>query len=371
MNKIFTKKQATLIKAIPIKKGLIPLVAIVGLIILIAWMAGSFNDRIEPGIKPQGQIDLADAIAVDIEQVETVEPVPASITARQTTVISSRVLARITDIYVNAGDRVSRDQPLVLLENNEYQAQVQQARAQVQALDARLVEAMSDLERSIQLRSTGVLSQSDLDRARANHDSLVAELDAAQQSLQQSETLLGYTRILSPIDGLVVDRFAEPGDTASQGVQILTLYNPTTLRVEAQVRETQALGLKQGQSLRVEIPSLDQTLDAVIEERVPAADPGSRSFLIKARLQPNPNLQPGMYARLMIPATTETQILIPADRVARIGQMNLVWVASPNGSIERRFVKTGTDRQDDRVQITSGIKADEQVMPIPEEPIVP
>jgi membrane fusion protein, multidrug efflux system len=366
MRTTFTKKQASVIK-----KGLIPVAAIAGLILLIAWMAGSFNERIEPGIEPQGQIDLANAIAVDVEQVETVEPVPASITARQTTIISSRVLARITDIFVNAGDRVDQQQPLVQLENNEYQAQVQQARAQVHALEARLVEAKSDLERSVQLRSTGVLSQSDLDRARANHDSLVAELDAAQQSLQQSETLLAYTRILSPIDGLVVDRFAEPGDTASPGIQILTLYNPTTLRVEAQVRETLALGLKQGQSLKAEIPSLNQTLNAVIEERVPAADPGSRSFLIKARLEENPDLQPGMYARLMIPSSTEKQLLIPADRVAQIGQMHLVWVASSTGSIERRFVKTGTDRQDGRIQITSGINADEQVLPIPEEPIVP
>ncbi|MEX2366397.1 MAG: efflux RND transporter periplasmic adaptor subunit, partial [Pseudohongiellaceae bacterium] len=237
-------------------------------------------------------------------------------------------------------------------------------------LEARLVEARNDLERSTQLHSTGVLSQSDLDRVRANHDSLVAELDAAGQALEQSETLLGYTHILSPIDGLVVDRFAEPGDTVSPGVQILTLYNPTTLRVEAQVRETLALGLQQGQSLQVEIPSLGQTLTAAIEERVPAADTGSRSFLIKAWLEENPGLQPGMYARLMIPSSTEEQLLVPADRVAEVGQMRLIWVASPNGQAERRFVRTGTEREDGRIQITSGVTTDDRILPIPEDPIV-
>jgi len=360
-----TDKQASLLK-----KWLIPFAAVLSLVIVIAWMAGSFSQKIEPGLEATSAQDLTGAITVDVEQVLKTEPVPASITARQTTVISSRVLARITEIFVNAGDQISQQQPLIMLENDDFQAQVQQARAQINALEARLVETRSDLERSIELRSTGVLSQSDLDHVRANHDSLVAELEAAGQVLEQAETLLGYTRILSPIDGLVVDRFAEPGDTVSPGVQILSLYNPTTLRVEAQVRETLALGLEQGQSLQVEIPSLGQTLTAVIEERVPAADTGSRSFLIKAWLEENPSLQPGMYARLMIPSSTEEQLLVPADRVAEIGQMRLIWVVSQNGQAQRRFVRTGTEREDGRVQITSGLTAEDRIMPIPDDPIV-
>lgn len=350
-----------------LKKWLAPLVAILGLILIIAWMAGSFREQIEPGIDAAETGDLSNAIAVEAEQMEKFEPVPASIAARETTIISSRVLARITEISVSAGDQVSQGQLLVTLENDDFQAQVQQARARISALEARLLEARSDLERSVQLRNTGVLSQSDLDRARANHDSLAAELDAASQALEQAETLLSYTRILSPIDGLIVDRFAEPGDTASPGMQILTLYNPMTLRVEAQVRETLALDLQLGQSLQVEIPSMGQTLDAIIEERVPAADPGSRSFLVKARLEENPRLQPGMYARLMIPASIETRLLVPSDRVAEIGQMRLVWVANSEGIVERRFVRTGPELEDGRVQVTSGLTDGELLLPLPQE----
>ncbi len=353
-------------QVISIKKWLLPVIAVIGLVVVIAWMAGIFSNKIEPGLDSDTPRELANAISVDIERVQNYEPVPASIAARQTTVISSRVLARITDILVNAGDKVSHGDLLVTLENNDFQAQVQQARARVNALDARLTEAQTDLNRSRQLRESGVLSQSDLDRARANHDSLVAEIEAARQALDQSETLLGYTRIQSPIDGLVVDRFSEPGDTVSPGVQILTLYNPTTLRVEAQVRESLSLSLAQGQSLQVEIPSLNKTLNAVIEERVPAADPGSRSFLVKARLEQTPGLQPGMYARLMIPSSIEEQILVPADRIGQVGQMQIAWVASPQGNIERRFVRTGTLYPDGRIQITSGLDSNDLILPIPE-----
>ncbi len=350
-----------------LKKGLVPVIAILGLVLVVAWMAGSFRDQIEPGLEPNPAHELTNALPVDIERIETFEPVPASIAARQTTIISSRVLARITDILVNAGDQVSQGDLLVMLENEDFQAEVQQARARVNALEARLIEAQTDLERSLQLRQTGVLSQSDLDRARANHDSLVAELDAARQALEQSETILGYTRIQSPIDGLVVDRFSEPGDTASTGVQILTLYNPTTLRVEAHVRESLSLALAQGQSLQVQIPSLEQTLNATIEERVPAADPGSRSFLVKARLEQTPGLQPGMYARIMIPSHIEEQLLVPKDRIGRVGQMQIAWVATPAGQIERRFVRTGTDYPDGRIQVTSGLTAEDRILPIPEQ----
>ena len=96
----------------------------------------------------------------------------------------------------------------------------------------------------------------------------------AVQALEEAKTALGYTEILAPFDGRVVDRFAEPGDTAQPGTKLLALYNPLSLRVEAQVREVVALGLEVGQDLQVEIPAMQKIVDAVIQERVPAADPG-------------------------------------------------------------------------------------------------
>jgi RND family efflux transporter MFP subunit len=250
------------------------------------------------------------------------------------------------------------------LENSDIKAQVQQAQARIRATSARLKEAKQNLGRVQELQAGGVMSVADLDKAQANHETLLAELAGANQALEEARTALSYTEIVAPFDGRVVDRFSEPGDTAQPGSKLLALYNPLSLRVEAHVREHLALSLEVGQPLQVEIPSLEKIVDAVIQERVPAADPGSRSFLVKAGVAFDKNMLPGMYARLLVPAGTEKQLLIPADRVVHVGQLDLVWVYK-DGRSYRRFVRIGQVVQDGQIEILAGLAEGDMVLPLP------
>ena len=345
----------------PAKRIILPIAAIAILLLMVAWMAGLFSDRIEPGLKPAPAHSADQAITVGATAVAVTEAVPASVEAKQATVISSRILAQIKKIHVRAGDSVRTGELLVELEKSDLEAKAQQATEQVRGVSARLREARQSLDRITELYQRKLVARAELDRARANFDSLTAELAGARQAGEEAEAALAFSEIRAPIDGRVVDRFAEPGDTASPGAKLLSLYNPLTLRVEAQVREQLALALELGQGLLVDIPSLNKTVDAVIEERVPAADPGSRSFLIKARVQYDKDMLPGMYARMIVPAGTEQQLLIPADRVVEVGQLNLLWVLE-NGQAYRRFVRVGKSLGD-QVEILAGLNPGEQVLP--------
>jgi len=346
------------------KKIILSLLAIVALLLMIAWMAGLFTEKIPPGTNAIVQTNLGEPVAVEAYDVAITESVPASVEAAQATLISSRLLARISAVNVRAGDTVSKGDLLLELENSDVNARVQQAEAQIQATTARLNEARQNLGRVQELKTGGVMSVADLEKAQAIHNTLLAELSGARQALEEAKVALSYTRIVAPFDGRVVDRFAEPGDTAQPGSKLLALYNPLSLRVEAQVRESVALGLEVGQALRVEIPSLQKIVDAVIEERVPAADPGSRSFLVKAGVAFDRSLLPGMYARLLVPVGTGKQLLIPADRVVHVGQLDLVWVYE-NGQSYRRFVRIGQVVQNDQVEILSGLAEGDLVLPLP------
>ena len=346
------------------KKIIFPLLAIVALLLMIAWMAGLFVEKIPPGIDTVVQANTGEPVAVEARAVTITEKVPASVEAAQTTLISSRMLARIVAISVRAGDTVNRGDLLLELENSDIKAQVQQAESQIRSTTARMNEARQNLGRVEELQAGGVMSVSDLEKAQAIYETLIAEHAGANQALEEAKTALGYTKIVAPFDGRVVDRFAEPGDTAQPGTKLLALYNPLSLRVEAQVREVLALGLETGQSLQVEIPSLQKVVEAIIEERVPAADPGSRSFLVKAGFAFDSNLLPGMYARLLVPVGTGRQLLIPADRVVHVGQLDLVWVYE-DGQSYRRFVRIGQVLQDGRIEILSGLAEGELVLPLP------
>ena len=268
------------------KKFGVPLTAIVVLLLMVAWMAGLFSEKIPPGVNPPEAVNLDEAVAVMAVDVTIIEKVPASVEATQATLISSRLIARIVAVNVRAGDIVSRGDLILELENSDIKAQVQQAESRIRAASARLKEAEKTLNRVQELQQDGVVSISDLDKAVANHESLLAEMAGARQSLEEAKTALSYTEIVAPFDGRIVDRFAEPGDTAQPGTKLLALYNPLYLRIEAQVREHLALGLEVGQPLQVEIPSLEKIVDAVIEERVPAADPVPRTGRNVPPLQP-------------------------------------------------------------------------------------
>ena len=162
----------------------------------------------------------------------------------------------------------------------------------------------------------------------------------------------------------MVERYAEPGDTASPGDKLLSLYNPLSLRIEAAVRETIALPLELGQALEVEIPSLDRTLPAQIEELVPAADPASRSFMVRARVEYDGQLLPGMYARLLVPAGRESLLLVPQDLVTEYGQLDIVWVIE-DGRTDRRFIRAGREISPGMIEVISGLEEGDRLLPPP------
>jgi len=297
-----------------------------------------------------------------LEDVMVTEPVPAGIGARQATTISSRTLARITQILVRAGDSVSKGQLLLELERSDLESRFQQAAERVRSVTARQEEARQSLERTEQLYGRDLVSAAALDEARANYSALSADLASAKQAVREAEVAISFTEIRSPIDGRVVERFAEPGDTASPGDKLLALYNPNSMRVEAAVREGLATHLVLGQEVQVEVPVLDLLLTARIEELVPAADPGSRTFTVKAQVGYSGQLLPGMYARMLIPAGSERLLLIPKDRVVEYGQLDIVWV-DHEGDVDRRFIRTGREIRPGILEVVSGLEQGELVVP--------
>lgn len=343
---------------------LIVLLAIAGLLLVVAWMAGMFSEKMAPGTTKPPVVDSSAAITVISQPRKLYEPVPASIQAKQATMISSRILSRIEKIHVRAGDLVDKGQLLIELEQTDLQSRLSQANAAVNSVNARLVEAKQSLARAVELSKTGVIAKADLDRAKANHDALLADLTNAKQASHEAKVALGFAKIFAPMNGRIVDRFAEPGDTTQPGVQLLSLYNPLSLRVEAHVREQLAMSLSLQQQLTVVIPATNRQLVSTIEELVPAGNPGSRSFLVKCSLHYSEGLLPGMYARLHIPAGTQSALLVPSRTVARVGQLDVVWTVD-QGVVTRRFIRTGKTADNDMVEVISGLKAGEQLLPVP------
>ena len=119
------------------------------------------------------------------------------------------------------------------------------------------------------------------------------------------------------------------------------------------------------QVFQLSIIALGRLFEAVVDEIVPSADPGSRTFLVKVRLASSSGLFPGMFGRLLIPIGQTKKIYIPQKAVTHVGQLNFVMVRTNQGPV-RRYVRLGSRTPDDHVEIISGLSQGEQILTSPE-----
>jgi RND family efflux transporter MFP subunit len=347
-------------------------------------------DRIEPGAfapvnRPSFNPDKKASAVIEesdqwYEAVGTVRP-------RTETRIESRVTGQILAVQVNPGDTVEKGALMVSLDSRQLTTRLDQAKQALKTAEAGREQARYGLDAA---RAAFKQAQANYLRVKGFFESQAAtaqELEAAESYYRQAEAgvkraeealaaseasirqaqavvkesliSLEYTRILAPQAGVVLKRFVEPGDLALPGKPLVALRTSGALRLEAHVREGLITRVTPGASLKVDLETLNQQVDATVEEIVPYADPDSRTFLVKAALPIVDGLYPGMFGKLRIPAARQRIVTIPWSAVKRVGQLELVQVQSGDGW-QLRHVKTG-ERLGDRIEILSGLDGTETI----------
>lgn len=335
------------------------------MLVLILWLSGVFKTKILPGVAPAAADPVAKDAAlmtVATEMVAVLEEAAGTVQAERKTTVSSRLLATIRSIEVNAGGQVERGQVLIRLDSDEPRARVGEARRLVEAARATRDSRAADFARARQLLEQGVVSQSEFDRAEESARVAEADWERAQQLLSTAEITLAYAEIVAPVSGRVIDRFADPGDTATPGKPLLSIYDPSALRVEVPVRESLAIRLQAGDALTVRLGSEGEALSGVVDEIVPQAEAGSRTFLVKVGLPPRQGLYTGMFARVLIPAGERRRMLIPEEAVERVGQLVFVNAVDAEGRPRRQLITLGAATSDGRVEVLSGIHEDDRLL---------
>lgn len=329
----------------------------------VAWLSGSCRPKIRPGAAapPSAYGGSAAVAAVERTMEPVVEQASGSIESSRHTTVSSKILARLEDVRVRAGSDVKEGDVLVVLDARDLEARVREAREAAAAARSRLELATSELSRTASLRKAGIAPARDMDRAESAYRVAAAEVERAGQRQRDAEVGLSHAEIRSPVTGRVVDRLAEPGDTAAPGTPLLRIYDPGLLRLEAPVGESLAQHLAVGQRMVVVIDAVGERLDGEVEEIVPQAEAGARTFLVKVRFAPNPRVFAGMFGRLSVPAGERERLRIPIAAVEEVGQLEFVNAVGTDGRVERRLVTTGARDGSGRVEVLSGLSGGEVV----------
>jgi RND family efflux transporter MFP subunit len=274
------------------------------------------------------------------------EDVVGTVRAKLRSVVEAKVSGRIDQMLVVPGQTVKAGDMLAQLDAREIQAQCDQALAVRK-------QAESDLKRATDLFGQKILSQSEFDNAQSKF--IVA--DAAATA---AKTMLGYTKITAPFDGVITRKYADVGDLAVPGKPLLEIEDARALRLEADVPEALIGKIKLGDKLAVRVEAVGGELEGVVSELSPAADPNSRTFLVKLDLPTRPGLRAGQFGRVAIPVGEAGALRVPASAVVQRGQMEIVLVVA-NGQARLRLVRTGK-RVGDEVEVVSGLEAGEQVV---------
>jgi RND family efflux transporter MFP subunit len=334
-----------------------------GVIVLMLWLAGKFTPKVPittDTAQTQNQNFAGRIVKVRLIRLPLYESAVGSIRSVHETTIASKLLARVVEVNLRAGQSVHAGEVLVRLDDTDLRAKLQQAKAAVASADAIHAQAVSDERRAAQLRQSKVVSQQEYEKNVTAVTSSAADLLRYQEAVKEMQAMLDWATVRSPLDGIVTDKKIDVGDMVTPGQVLLTLFDPKQMQLVASVRESLAYKLKVGQSIGVQVEVLKKLCSGTVSEIVPEAQSASRSFQVKVTGPCPSGIYTGMFGRILIPLQDEQVLIIPRQAVRYVGQLDLVDVKEKD-QVNQRAIRTGRPIGDD-VEVLSGLSEGEEVV---------
>lgn len=302
----------------------------------------------------------------------------AVVEAVRQTVVSAQVAGRVTEIRVKVGDTVHAGNVLARLDAGVAERTAASGDAQVQAARATLEAASQDLERKRQLLKKNYISQAAFERAQEQFRASEAQLDSQVAQAAAAHTQSALYVVEAPYSGVVSEVPVALGDMAMPGKPLVTIYDPSDLRVTAWVPQTAVTAASAAEGLRVEIPGLPLDRQIVVPTRVlalPTVDPVTHTLEMRMDLPHRlSGVVPGMFARAALPAQPDAsnpsaagatgaasaRLFVPIKAIVRRAEVTAVYVVDEDGRPILRQVRLG-ELHDDSVEVLSGVRAGENV----------
>ncbi len=338
-----------------------------GVVLLLMMFAGVFTKKVSTVTDSSARQMAPGAQTATVRLVKRprYESAVGSIEPIHQSSVASKIMAKVTEVNASAGQAVSVGDVLVRLDDEDLKSRLKQSEAAYEAAKASAEQARSNLKRAQQLVRGNAISQAEFEAAQTAVRTSEANLDQADRSVDEARVMLSYSTITAPMQGIIVDKQVQSGDTVSPGQTLLTVYDPSQMQLVANVRESFAMKLKIGQQVSAKLESMDYECSATVREVVPQAEAGSRSFQVKVTGPCPPGIYSGMFGRINLPLGEEEIMLIPSSAVQRVGQLRLVDVVDARDGgpsmLTRRSVQLGRSFGDD-VEVLTGLRVGEQVV---------
>jgi RND family efflux transporter MFP subunit len=312
----------------------------------------------------------------------TVGEAAGTVRARTTAAVAPQMMGRLTAVLVEEGARVESGALLATVDDQAVRAQLSSAEgavaeAEAAREEASLAVAQAEAGRSLaektheryrKLVAEKVVTPQEFDEVEARRTVAVQEHERAVKRRAQADgkiaqakgaaeaarAALGWAKVTAPFSGVVVGKMADAGSMAVPGVPLFLLEDPRRHRIEAAVSETFLPLLRVGSPVRVLLDAGDgREIPAAVTEVVPAIDPATRTFLVKADLPPG-TARTGQSGRVRFAAGEGTALAVPRRAVTRAGGGDGVFVLADDNVARLSPVTLGAS-SGDGVEVLSGL----------------
>ncbi|MBW4935197.1 efflux RND transporter periplasmic adaptor subunit [Marinobacter sp. F4206] len=323
---------------------------------LLQVAAGGASAQQAPGVRLETV--STEAIIQEVSLNGTVNPLRVSS-------ISPAVAGLLDTVRVEAGDRVSRGDVLVELDDEQAVHELAAARAETDQARALLAEAERRLKEA---RSVGAGRNIAATEVRSRESEVVAAraaLARLEAVLNRMDVRVRRHHVRAPFDGVISERSSDLGEWVTPGDELLRLVDTTNLRLDFEVPqeyfnrldERSMLLVRQGSSLA----------EATINARVPVTDPQSRTFLLRALQPETVGFWPGMAVQAVLRVSTGQEgLTVSRDAINRYPEGRVtVWIAEEADgdtyTVREKRIRLGTAFKG-RVEVTDGLSGGEQVV---------
>ncbi|MCU0241154.1 MAG: efflux RND transporter periplasmic adaptor subunit [Vicinamibacteria bacterium] len=223
--------------------------------------------------------------------------------------LAARVTGRVARVVADVGDRVKKGQVLLELEKEYFELDLRRAEADLARADAAARDAARDLERKRALREKDSVSKAMFERIESVAQQAQAGRAAAEANLATARQRLNDAVLVSPIDGVVMERRTDVGESLGTNTVTFVLVQIAPLKLRFRLPEDALAAARPGRAVHAHVaPYPDQSFDGRITAIVPVIDPATRSFLVEAEFaNADGRLRPGLFARVDLPAAAQAR----------------------------------------------------------------
>lgn len=275
----------------------------------------------------------------------------------QQATVSTKLMGTVTAVLAQEGDNVQAGQVLVRIDARDVEAKSAQVAASIADAEAMQKEAAAHAARFRALYADSAATRAQFDAAETGLARAEAGLRAARAGANELQAVQSYASVRAPFHGIVTMRFADPGSFAAPGAPLLTVQDPSTLRVSVSAPANTIQSLQRGAQLTARIDGVPVT--ATVEGIVPANAGGL--FTVNATVRNSDGtLRAGSAAVLELPQRERRGLLIPRSALVRDGDLVGV-IVRVNGTDDRRWIRVGTGTPT-HVEVLSGLAAGDVIV---------